>query len=159
MQAEITDMSGVQKILIGVGAYFLLREIAFKAGYSIADNLQYDFEGANVRYSLQDIQHVYIDIGMRIQNNNPIGGRVQRFDGELFYSNARLGEVQMLQPFEIGPGESRRLDFTARISIAQLPGQIQNLISSGEVLGSVRIKGMLQMADVNIPIDQNIPIL
>lgn len=159
MQAENNYMGTVQKILIGVGAYYLLREIAFRTGISIADNLQYDFEGANVRYSLQDIQHVYIDIGMRITNNNPIGGRVQRFDGELFYSNARLGQVQMLQPFEIGPGESRRLDFTARISIAQLPGQIQNLISSGEVLGSLRIKGILTTADVNIPIDKNIPIL
>ena len=152
-------MGAVQKILIGVGVYYLLRQAALQTGYNIAENLQYDFEGANVRYSIQDLQHVYIDIGMRIQNNNVIGGRVQRFDGELFYSNARLGQVQMLQPFEIGPGESRRLDFTARISLAQLPGQIQNLISSGEVLGSLRIRGVLTTADVNIPIDQNIPIL
>lgn len=152
-------MGIIQKGLIAVGLYYVLTELAYRTGSNIADNLQYEFDGARFRWSLADVQHVYIDIGMRVQNNNVIGGRVQRFDGELFYSNARLGSVQMVQPFEIGPGETRRLDFTARISIAELPGQISNLIQSGQVLGSVRIKGILKTADVNIPIDQNIPIL
>jgi len=145
--------------MIAVGAYYLLTELAYRTGTAVADNFDYEFESAKVRYSLDDLQHVYIDLGLRITNNNPAGGRVEQFVGEIYYSSAKLTDIQILQPFEIEANDTRRLDVTAKIDVAQFPFQILQLIQQGELLGSVRIKGILNWKGVNVPIDQNVPLI
>jgi LEA14-like dessication related protein len=145
--------------MIGVGAYYLLTELFYKAGYAVADNFEYDFESAKVRYSLSDLQNIYIDLGLKITNNNPAGGRAESFVGSIYYSSAKITDIIINEPFEIGANDTRSMQVTAKVDIAEFPVQILQLVQEGELLGSVRIKGMLNWKGVNIPIDQNVPLI
>ena len=149
----------VARMLAIAGGIFILREIAFKAGDAISSNISYNIDHVKVRYSINDIAHLYLDITMTIINDNPAGGMADNFTGSLYYSNLKLGDFQLSQPFILPANSQSPLFITAKVPISTLPLDIYSLVTSGNLLGQVRVKGTLYTSYVNIPIDQNVPII
>jgi hypothetical protein len=144
-------------LLIGAG-YILLKEFGLKAAYGALGNIEYSFESVKPRWTFQNIAVLNLYIEMSVINNNPVGADVEFFQGELFYSTARLGAI-FVPAFRIGGNERRNIAFTTQIQINDLPSQVKNLITTGQLLGSARIKGVLRSKGINFPVDQNVPLL
>lgn len=151
-------MNIFRTVLTLAGGYFLLQQI----GYAVAEQVQSRIEvwpvRAKFRFSWNTPSFLFLDITFQVQNQNQVGGTADGFEGDLFYNSTRLGNISLAGPISIPPSSSTTIEMTARISMEELPMEIARLITSGNFLGTLRVKGTLYTSYVNIPVDRNIPI-
>lgn len=151
-------MSLVRTALTIVGGYYLLQQLGYGIAAQIQSRIDVTPKRIRVRFDWATPSFVYLDIVFQVQNDNGVGGTADGFEGQLFYGATRLGDISLTGPIVLPANAITDVAMTARVSLAELPVEITQMIQRGEFFGALRVKGVLYTSYVNIPIDQNVPI-
>ncbi|MCG8332346.1 MAG: LEA type 2 family protein [Chitinophagales bacterium] len=149
----------LQTLFIGLGILYALKEIAFRAGSTIMENVEVAPDSAKIKWQITNPTKVIIDIIFSVTNGNNIGGNVQGFEGELFYGAEKLGDIALSGFLTIPANSTAAVPLQAQVDITELPNSIANIIQGGTLLGSIRVKGLLRTSFVNIPLDMDLPLI
>lgn len=149
----------IRTILIGIGVYFLLERLAYKAVDIVSQNITVSPAGIQIRWAGWSEANIFLaNIDFNIENKNAYGASVEGFAGNLYYGQYDLGEIILPQPATIIANGTSKIRIVARISLDKLPLEIAELIQNADYLNALRVKGILYTSIVNIPIDRNIPV-
>lgn len=158
LAGTITTMSLVRTALTVIGLYYLLQQLGYGIAAQIQSRINVTPKRIRVRFDWATPSFVYLDIVFQVQNDNGVGGTADGFEGQLFYGATRLGDISLTGPIVLPANAITDVAMTARVSLAELPVEITQMIQRGEFFGALRVKGVLYTSYVNIPIDQNVPI-
>lgn len=92
-------------------------------------------------------------IVMEIQNNSDVVASITGFIGKLIYADSPLADLAIQSPVTIQKGTSTIIPVNVEVNFAQLPTSIVQIISSGQYLSSLRVKGNLMGYGITVPID------
>lgn len=101
---------------------------------------------------------------VRIEISNPTATaiRVDGIYGDLFFGNSRVGRVQSVAPIDMPAGQSSNHDIAATlfasVMVMAAPSLIQKLLADGQVRITFSFKGIIRVAGVDLPYEQEAPV-
>ena len=150
----------VKTALLAIGLYLLVSKGLSQASNVVLNNLRVDFNNVRMQWGgWSDPGAFFASIQITVDNGNPAGVTVNGFQGGLYYGIYHLGNVSLPQIVTISPNNISSFEVVARVTLDRLPLEIAQLIQNQDYLEALRLKGTLFTSLVNVPIDQNIPVL
>lgn len=80
-----------------------------------------------------------LNVGLRVQNPNPEGLLIERFEYELAVNGRRLGRGFHADPIQLGGFADGRIDTRFAINFLSLPGAVKEVLDSDRA--RVQVKG------------------
>lgn len=141
-----------------MGGYYLLQQLAYSAAAQVKSRINVIPKRIQVRFSWNTPTFIFLDLTFQVENNNQVGGTADGFEGTLYYGSTRMGDISLSGPLTLPAESVSDVLMTARVSLEDLPIEIVTMITTGQFLGTLRVKGVLYTSYINIPIDENVPI-
>lgn len=91
-----------------------------------------------------------------VTNTNPASLPVEAFQGQILYGTYPLSDLYLNSPTVIQANETTELQFDIIIDTSRFTGSVVDLVNSGQLLQSLRLKGHLKSAGVVFPIERTL---
>lgn len=91
-----------------------------------------------------------------VTNANPASLPVESFQGQILYGPYALSDLYLNSPVVIQANETTELQFDILIDTSRFSGSVIDLVNSGQLLQSLRLKGWLKSGGVVFPIERTL---
>ena len=94
-----------------------------------------------------------------VSNSPPASIPFSAFQGQVLYGNFPLSDVYLNSPQVVQGGSTSDIVFNVILDMSKFSGSLVDLVSSGNYLQSLRLKGHLTSAGVVVPSDRTLQLL
>jgi len=101
---------------------------------------------------------VDVDISIPITNNTAVPIPIDYLKGHIAYGRYAVAPFELQQPTTIAANATTELEFRSRIIAADLAGNLAALITDGNFLQALQVRGMATVKQVNIPFSNTISV-
>lgn len=94
-----------------------------------------------------------------VTNSNPANLPVESFQGQVLYGQFPLSDVYLDSPQVLQSDSTTELKFNILIDTSRFSGSVIDIVNSGQLLQSLRLKGFLKSGGIVFPIDRTLQLL
>lgn len=143
----ILELAGVGGVLYLAATYladYFLREISFGV--------------PTINFGALSWQGVDVEIDLPITNNTSLPIPIDYLNGHIAYGPYVLAPFELPQSVTIAARDTTVLKLRSQINTADLSGNLAALITDGNFLQALQIRGMARIKQVNIPFSNTISV-
>ena len=141
------------KIVLGIfGGLGVVTTAIGLYGRKILKNIQYSYGRPKIE-TTGFLKPLKVTIPLTITNNNKTTLEITDFKGKLFAGRRDvLASLSIDRPLKLANGETGTINFMAVIRLADLAGEVVDILESGELLPNTYILGKLKTNLITIPV-------
>ena len=141
------------KIVLGIfGGLGVVTTAIGLYGRKILKNIQYSYGKPKIQ-TTGFLKPLKIIIPLTITNNNKMTLEIEDFKGKLFAGRRDvLSTLSIENGLELAQGETGIINFIAIVRLADLAGEVIDILESGELLPNTYILGKLKTNLITIPV-------
>lgn len=141
----------MEKVLMYIGGFYLLTTLVSKGASATV-------QIGSISVSVLDTTPagVTVEIHVPVINSLPVSATVSNLAANVWYGSNNLANINLYAPTTIAAGDTTILVLETFISFTDLASNLISIIQSGSYLSGLSVKGTVQAAGLNIPIDQPI---
>lgn len=145
------------KVLKYLGIGFLV----YQAFNWFSNQAMQRFAVGRPSFRVRKLNPTFLDglLTIPITNSTPVNLPIDGFKGDILYGQYRVAGVAINQPVTLAGNQTINLEISVSIDYANLADNIVSLVTSGEFLQNLRVKGQLLSSGLIVPINQSIQIL
>lgn len=140
-------------LIIGVLAY-----LVFSRGKQIASELadKIGLTGGSVKVKDIGQSGVLLGVTLLVRNQSGISIPLDRFQGAIYYSGQKLGDVDLARGVTIRPQDVTQVKLDSYINYGEMTSSLASIFQAGQFLPQVQIKGELCYGRACIPINTTV---
>jgi len=99
-----------------------------------------------------------VEVIQPILNENPVSVTIDAINGSMYYGAQKLADFALPAPVTLASGQTVDLTFKGILDFGQSAEAINNMISTGNWLQSLRFKGTATSTGITLPFDHTVSI-
>jgi len=113
------------------------------------------------RFQVKALRPTFFEgvLSIPIQNNTPASIPIDGFKGQLLYGQYKLADVAVNQSFSLPAKDQADMNVNVYVGYGDFTGNLVDLISRGDFLQQLRVKGHVYSAGLVVPIDNTIQLV